>query len=121
MDATLTPSDIESWWRELDARETQTKIANLAAVELAKRYHSLDGGDKAVFEATMIDWLKSDVGRKQFTSLAVVASCSMVAALPLLRELAAKLETDPTPSSAIEWQDMNRLIGRLAETEARER
>ena len=94
MDATLTPSDIESWWRELDARETQTKIANLAAVELAKRYHSLDGGDKAVFEATMIDWLKSDVGRKQFTSLAVVASCSMVAALPLLRELAAKLETE---------------------------
>jgi hypothetical protein len=57
MDASLTPSDIESWWSELDARESQTKIANLAAIELAKRYHSLNGGDKDVFEAPVSGWL----------------------------------------------------------------
>jgi hypothetical protein len=106
------------WWCELrsnlDRRHVEGKDSQGAILALAETYRQIPAGQRSEVNAVLLEWVLSDDEGYRFDALAIVDDCGITEAVPALRALQDRLETESRPGAPYEWAKVNRIIGRLA-------
>lgn len=109
--------DLVRLWRELEAKYVPDNLGNLVSVDLSRRYETLRGEDRIVFESLLIERIDSDDPGEKFTALAVVDDQEVVAALPILRRQLAALRDAVGPSVPFDRARLERMVLKLERVE----
>lgn len=107
----------QEWWRELrddiDRRFVEARDSNGAIVELAVIYARIPEADRAEVNEVLAEWVESEDEGLRFDALAIVNKYRLIHAVPALRRLQARLESDTSPGAPYEWAKVNRILGNL--------
>jgi hypothetical protein len=85
-----------------------------AVLALAETYGQIPAGQRSEVNAVLLEWVLSDEEGLRFDALAIVDDCGITEAIPALRALQDRLETESRPGAPYEWAKVNRIIGGLA-------
>jgi hypothetical protein len=108
--------DIRQTWRALRQRidaAAGTKAGQEPTVELTRQYAGLGPDERAAVDPLIAEWVLSDDPGTRYDGLALVSEFRIEAAVPALRELAARLEDATGPGAPYEWAKVNRILGRF--------
>jgi hypothetical protein len=112
-------SEVRSAWIEnqvlASERAEASKQSQEALLAVFDRYRELSDQDRAVVDELLAEQAASSDENARFDALAVIGEFRVVSALPALRSLAERLETQDSPGAPYEWAKVNRLIGLLVE------
>jgi len=103
----------ETLRRELDAAARKSKESQRAVVELSRRYAALPSDEKRAVDDRLAEWVVSDDPGLRFDALALIGDHCIRSAVPALRELARRLESESGPSAPYELVKVNRLLRHL--------
>jgi hypothetical protein len=115
----MSAADVRSAWLQMRDEVSAMAVANKqsqeAVLAMAERYRSLSEDERAVVDRLLSDQLASEDETVRFDALALIREFRITTALPALRVLADRLETQHSPGAPYEWAKVNRLIALLVE------
>lgn len=115
----MNTAEIRSAWLDYQAQATARAEANKQSQDalnaLFARYRALFDEERPVVDQLLAEQLSSPDENVRFDALAIVREFRIASALPALRSLADRLETQDAPGAPYEWAKVNRLIGMLVE------
>jgi hypothetical protein len=105
---------------EVSVRAIMNKQSQEAVLAMADSYRSLSPDDRLIIDELLIEQLASEDETVRFDALALIREFRILAALPALRALADRLETQHEPGAPYEWAKVSRIIGVLGELPERQ-
>jgi YD repeat-containing protein len=110
----VTDDELRAAFRDaVDIEQVAAKDSQGALPRLFEKYRSLSAPEREIVdELISLDAASSDETRR-FYAVALIAEFRIVSAVPALRALANRLESDPGPGAPFEWAKVNRVIGEL--------
>jgi hypothetical protein len=79
-------------------------------------YRSLTAVDRHEVDQLLAEQLSSQDETERFDAIALIGEFTITTALPALRRLADRLETETWPGAPYEWAKVNRLVGKMADS-----
>lgn len=114
------PNEVRDLWLKRQREDLllahQAKQPNEALANIASRYRRLSSEDLDVVNGLLAEEVVSDNETSRFVALALIREFKISSALPALRQLADRLETQASPGAPYEWAKVNRLIATLMST-----
>lgn len=111
----------ETWveqWDGIAQRWEGDKMPMGAVFELADAYKSLSADERAIADEVIAERAENGDPPTRFDALHLIREFHITSALPALRRLQARLETQTDPPVRSEWAKVNRIIGSLVEGQA---
>lgn len=106
-------SDFGRSWAEIDRRYVDSKDSQGAIPELFQLYESLDPREREAANANLFASLRAGSEGQRYDALAIINQFQVREAVPHLRELAVRLETDESAGAPFELAKVERIIGKL--------
>lgn len=91
------------------------KDSYLALDRLHAVYRACDAEERAMADQILGEWALSDDEQFRFDALTLIDDFQIRTAVPVLRELVARLASTSTPGAPYEQQKVNRIIRDLSE------
>jgi hypothetical protein len=110
------------WWcdlrSDLDRRYVESKDSQGAVLALAETYGRIPPDQRSEVDTVLLEWVLSDEEGLRFDALAIVDEYRITDAIPVLRALQDRLETESGPGAPYEWAKVNRILGRLTSADS---
>jgi hypothetical protein len=98
---------------EIVAQAIAAKQAQESPAGLARAYRRLSSDDRAIVDGLLVEQVQSEDEAVRFDALHLVREFDIQSAIPALRALADRLETENRPGAPYEWAKVNRILGGL--------
>jgi len=91
------------------------KESNLAWEWLRDLYRKFDAEERKLADQVLEEWVLSDDENVRYDALVLIGDFRIMRAIPVLRELAARLRHSNAPGAPYELQKVNRILNDLSD------
>jgi hypothetical protein len=113
----VTDDELRAAWARfrdaVDVEQVAAKDSQGALPRLFERYRSLSDPERKIVDELISHDVTSSDETRRFDAVALIGEFRISSAVPALRVLADRLESDPGPGAPFEWAKINRVIGEI--------
>lgn len=97
----------------VDTEQVAAKDSQGALLRLFEKYRRLSAAEREIVDELISQDVTSSDETRRFDAVALIGEFRILSAVPALRVLADRLESDAAPGAPFEWAKINRVVGEL--------